>query len=244
MKYSVQMYSLRNEIHNKEDLRFHLYELRKMGFEGVEFAGYYGLDPVTLKGLCDEAGLIITGTHYNMKGFMPDTIDETIAYHKALGLKTIGTGGGPHKTDADADRTALIFEWANKYGADKGVQFYYHTHYTEFEKLESGRLPIDVIKAGALLQIDTYWSFYAGIDTRKFCLDNKDRIISLHIKDGNNGVPCALGEGQCDVAAMIETGKDLGFKWLVLENDDPVPTGLEDVCRSMNWLKAHDADLK
>ena len=240
MKYSVQLYTLRDDIKDAAGLIRILPEVRKIGFEGVEFAGYYGLDPITLKQACDDAGLIITSTHVGMDSFLPENIDSTIAYHKALGLNLIGTGGGPHRTDADADRTSFIFKWANKYGESKGVRFFYHTHYTEFYKLESGRLPVDVIAAGAYMEIDTYWSFHAKADTRAWLMANKDRVAALHIKDGVDGTPCALGEGQNDLPTVVQTAKDIGMEWLILENDCPSPTGIEDIKRSYSWLKEHE----
>ena len=45
MKYSVQLYTLRDDIKDAAGLFRILPEVRKIGFEGVEFAGYYGLDP-------------------------------------------------------------------------------------------------------------------------------------------------------------------------------------------------------
>ena len=239
MKFSVQLYSLRDDIKDAEGLLAILPKLKEIGFDGVEFAGYYGLDAKTIKKALDDAGLVVTGTHTGCSAFLPKTIDATIAFHKELGMEYIGVGGGAHGTDAEAEKTAFIFEWANKYAEDKGVKFYYHTHSSEFKTLESGRVAIDVLMQGAYMEIDTFWSFVAGIDTKKFLLENKDRIVHLHIKDGVGHSPCALGEGENDLISVIEAAKEMGLEWLVLENDDPKPTGLEDVARSMKFLKEH-----
>ena len=56
MKYSVQLYTLRNEIRNAEGLKRILPEVRKAGYEGVEYAGTYGYDPVTFQQLSDDSG--------------------------------------------------------------------------------------------------------------------------------------------------------------------------------------------
>ena len=37
--------------------------------------------------------------------------------------------------------------------------------------------------------------------------------------------------------AIVKLAKEMGLEWLVLENDDPKPTPLEDMARSMKWLK-------
>ncbi len=239
MKFSVQLYTLRDDIKDADGLLAIFPKLKALGFDGVEFAGYYGLDAKTIKKALDDAGLVATGTHVGVSSFLPENIDATIAFHKELGMEYIGVGGGAHGTDADAEKTAFIFKWANKYGEDKGIKFYYHTHSSEFNTLESGRVSIDVLMDGCYMEIDTFWSFAAGIDTRKFLLENKDKVVYLHIKDGVDHSPCALGEGKNDLEMVIATAKDMGHEWLVLENDNPKPTGLEDVARSMKYLKEH-----
>ena len=239
MKFSVQLYTLRDEIKNAEGLLNIFPKLKALGFDGVEFAGYYGLDAKTIKKALDDNGLVATGTHTGTSSFLPENIDATIEFHKELGMNLIGVGGAAHGTDAEAERTSLIFEWANKYGESKGVKFFYHTHDGEFKTLESGRVAIDVLKKGAYLEIDTFWSYVAGIDTYKFCMDNQDRMEHLHIKDGIGRSPCALGEGDNDLEMVIKLAKDLGLEWLVLENDNPQPTPLDDVGRSIKYLKEH-----
>ncbi len=89
------------------------------------------------------------------------------------------------------------------------------------------------------MQVDTYWSFHAGMDNYKLITENRDRIVHLHIKDGVGNLPKALGAGNNDLAAVVKAAKDTGIEWLVLENDDPVPDGLSDVARSMDWLNAN-----
>ena len=44
------------------------------------------------------------------------------------------------------------------------------------------------------VQVDTYWSHHAGVDTCKFLEDNIDKIVTIHLKDGLKGKPLALGE--------------------------------------------------
>ena len=40
-------------------------------------------------------------------------------------------------------------------------------------------------------------------------------------------------------AYALQRAKDNGIEWLILENDDPVPDGISDITRSMQWLKAN-----
>ena len=51
MKIGLQLYSVRDCIHSGEDFRKVLKEVKGMGYEGVEFAGYAGLTPEEIKAL-------------------------------------------------------------------------------------------------------------------------------------------------------------------------------------------------
>ena len=97
----------------------------------------------------------------------------------------------------------------------------------------------DRLKAACHMQIDTYWSFHAGKDNYSLISENIDRIVHLHIKDGIDGKPMALTEGNNDLDTVVKAARDNNIEWLILENDDPVPDGLSDVARSMKWLEAN-----
>ena len=103
--------------------------------------------------------------------------------------------------------------------------------------LENGKLPIDVIGEKCSLEIDTYWSFYAGVNNREFLPSKKDNIVYLHLKDGIDGHPKALGEGNNDIGSVLDAAKQMGIEWVIVENDDPEPNGFDDIARSLKYLK-------
>src|SRR5580765_1828584 len=63
----LQLYSVRNEL--KDNFTSVIEAVGKMGYEGVEFAGYYGWDqkPNELRKLLDNNGLKCCGTHTALK---------------------------------------------------------------------------------------------------------------------------------------------------------------------------------
>nr|MCR5150467.1 sugar phosphate isomerase/epimerase [Clostridiales bacterium] len=151
----------------------------------------------------------------------------------------VGVGGAPHSTVAESENTGKILGDADKIAFEKyGMRTYYHNHSEEFAVFEDGSRSIDIIGSFCPLEIDTYWSHHAGIDNYSFLTENKDRIIYYHVKDGVGGKPRALGEGDCDVKAVIKAAKDNNVEWIIVENDDPVPTGFEDITRSLAYLKS------
>jgi hypothetical protein len=57
MKYALQMYSVRDGIKTGDDLLAALAKVKAIGYDGVEFAGTFGLPAETLKAKLDEAGI-------------------------------------------------------------------------------------------------------------------------------------------------------------------------------------------
>lgn len=238
MKFAVQLYSVRDHIENGNDMLEILGKVKEIGFEGVEFAGYFGLEAEALRARCEELGLEVVGSHLGLDDYKPENLDKTLAYGKALGAKYLGVGGAPHSTYEEAKNTGDVLSAAGVKARELGMDTYYHNHTEEFTDLKDGKNAMDIISEdGCKLEVDTYWSFCAGIDNSKYLPENKDKIVLIHIKDGVDRKPMALGEGENDLAKVLEGVKAIGLEWVVLENDDPVPTGLDDITRSYHWLE-------
>jgi len=74
-----------------------------MGYQGVEFAGYYGLTAEQLRKLLDDNGIVCCGTHTGLDTLLGDNLEKTIEFNKTLGNKyLIGTGGGQARTGGTA----------------------------------------------------------------------------------------------------------------------------------------------
>ncbi|MBR2877443.1 MAG: sugar phosphate isomerase/epimerase [Clostridia bacterium] len=237
MKFAVQLYSVRDHIENGNDLLEILGKVKEIGFDGVEFAGYQDLSAEVLKKRCDELGLTVVGSHMGLEDFMGEKLNETLSYHKTLGTKYVGVGGAPHSTYEEAKNTADVLGAANTEAEKIGMNTYYHNHTEEFADLKDGKNAMDIIGEQCKLEIDTYWSFCAGVKNSDYLPKMKDKVALIHIKDGKNHKPMALGEGENDLADVVKGVKEIGLEWVILENDDPVPTGLEDITRSYKWLK-------
>lgn len=239
MKLAVQLYTLREDYSNGEEFLEILEKVKEIGFDGVEFAGYAGLEPEVIKAKLDELGLVAVGCHMRIENYEGEKLEESIKLGKALGMKYMGVGGADHSIKEEVDKLVDVFSKANERGKDEGIKFYYHNHTEEFENEIDGKLIMDRIAEGAYLEIDTYWSYCGGADNYKYITEHKDDIILLHVKDGIDRHPMALGEGNNDLLSVFKAAKDSGMEWLVLENDDPKPNGIDDITRSMAYFKAN-----
>ena len=238
MKFAVQLYSVRDHINDGNDMLEVLGKVKEIGFDGVEFAGYFDLEAGVLRKRCEELGLEIVGSHMGIDDFLPENLEKTISYAKELGARYIGVGGAPHSTYEEAKNTGSVLGAAGVKAREAGMDTYYHNHTEEFEDIKDGKTAMDIISEdGCKLEVDTYWSFCAGIDNTEYLKENKDRIVLVHIKDGVDHKPTALGEGENDLKKVVDGVNAIGLDWVILENDDPVPCGLDDITRSFKWLK-------
>ena len=235
MKLAVQLYSLRDMIKSGDDFLKILEEVKKLGFDGVEFAGYHGVDAETIKAKLDELGLVAVGAHIGLNDYLPENIEKTAAFHKTLGCLYCGVGGAAHDTVEECEYAADVLAKGSEV---MGIPTYYHNHTEEFTALENGKTAMEIFAEKIKLEVDTYWSFHAGVDNYKYISENVGDIALIHIKDGIDGKPKALTEGNNDLDAVIRAVKDNGIEWVILENDDPVPDGLSDVARSMKYLNS------
>ncbi|MDR0531127.1 MAG: sugar phosphate isomerase/epimerase [Oscillospiraceae bacterium] len=236
MRFSIQLYSLREISEKPQDFLALFPKLKEMGFDGVEFAGYHGLGAEELRRALDEAGLVTTGTHLGLDDLKPERLAETIAFCKTLGMTRIGVGSAPHGSPAETAATCAALAAAFEAAKPQGITIYYHNHEGEFRPFEDGACAMDQLLAACAIQLDTYWSFCAGVDNEAFLHQHKDRVCSLHIKDGMGREGRALGEGNCDLAAVVRAAKAIGLEWLVLE-DESLGQGLASVAKGIAWLK-------
>ena len=79
IKIALQLFSIHKYISNlknvdgKPDLQTALEHVAAIGYEGVEFAGYYGYDARDLRAMLQSAGLKPCGTHVDCMAFGLDT---------------------------------------------------------------------------------------------------------------------------------------------------------------------------
>lgn len=163
-KVALQLYSLKDYIGGDKKrktkgvgLEKGLADVRAIGFEGVEFAGYYGFKPSEIKKMLADNGLKVCGTHVSndqygfdvKKGtFNPDVLKKTCAFETGYGNTLIicpgggnippgaswstGRGGEPCKPSKEIDEfTKKLVELYNKAAVvakEMGCKIGLHNH--------------------------------------------------------------------------------------------------------------------
>jgi sugar phosphate isomerase/epimerase len=239
----LQLYSVRHEC--TKDLVATVTAVGKMGYKGVEFAGYYDRDAKTLRKLLDDCGLKCCGTHTRIETLTADKFDATVEFNQILGNKFLIVPGLPKKNTESRQAWLEVANLFNKL-ADKakahGMRIGYHNHSIEFKPLD-GELPWDTFfgntKKEVIMQFDTGNAMHAGGEALVFLKKYPGRATTVHLKPFSKSKPKALiGEDELpwkEIFAECETsGKT---EWYIVEYESDAFPPLVSVEKCLDVLR-------
>ena len=240
---ALQLYSVRENC--EKDLPGTIKAVADMGYEGVEFAGYYGYSAADLRKMCDDLSLKVAGSHIGLDTLLGDELQKTVEFHKTLGNKfLIVPGLSSERTASKAAwlETAGIFNGIAKKLAPHGQLTGYHNHSIEFKELD-GELPWDTFFGNTdkevVMQFDTGNAMHGGADPIPFLERYPGRAITVHLKEfcATND-KALIGEGDLDwnrVFELCETAGDT--QWYIVEQESYAYPPLECVDKCLKNLR-------
>ena len=203
------------------DVAGNLKQLAAMGYDGVEFAGYYGLEGEQLKAMLDDAGLRCAGAHTGMQQLEGEAFEATVEINRKLdNTRLIIPSANMNELEKTIERMNAIYERAKACGMQTG----FHNHTSEFETVD-GVTKLDLIfsqtPADFLVQIDIGWATAAEQDVAALLRKYAGRIETVHVKEFNPDNPAAVvGEGQVDwPAVMAQLEAESRIQWYVVEQE-------------------------
>jgi len=239
----LQLYSVRKECAG--DLAGVIAAVAKMGYKGVEFAGYYDHSAKDLRKMLDDNGIVCCGTHIGIDTLLGDNLAGTIEFNKTLGNKNLIVPGLPGKYTSShqawLDTANLFNELAEKVKAD-GMQVGYHNHTVEFKAMD-GELPWDTFygntKKEVIMQIDVGNAITGGVDPLPYLYKYPERAITVHVKEFSKTNPKALiGEGDVCWKAFFALCEAVGgTEWYIVEYESDAYPPLESVEKCLQNLR-------
>lgn len=239
----VQLYSVRKEC--EKDLPGTIAAVAKIGYKGVEFAGYYGRDAKTLRKLLDDNGLKCCGTHTGIDTLLGDNLMKTIEFNKILGNKYLIVPGLPQKyTNSKKawQETADLFTELSEKVKPHGMRVGYHNHSEEF-KLLDGEMPWDTffsrVSKDVIMQFDTGNAMHGGGDAVTFLKKYPGRAITVHIKPFSKKNPKALlGEDELPWKEIFRLCETIGnTEWYIVEYESDAYPPLVNIEKCFEALK-------
>lgn len=183
----IQLYGVRESM--SKDFEGTLRAIVEMGYEYVEFAGYYGRTSEQIREILGSLGLKCISVHQS-PDFFDNDADAAAEFLRGFGVKySIIPHYAPEKlpgNDAWAE-TSKMFSHVADVLHDHGMMLGYHNHDFEFvrigDKYVHDRI-METIPADRFFpELDTCWLHYAGIRPEDKIAQFTGRVPVVHLKD-------------------------------------------------------------
>ena len=166
-----------------KDLMKVLDKIAQIGYDGVEFLGFFGHKPSEIKNKLDSCGLIAIGDHVAFDEFAKNT-NKIIDEHKETGCGYITIGAPPEFGQSEFETFERIGEAMNK----SGMKLLFHNHAEELKNKVNGKDVLENIFDGVrpdllYCELDLGWISIGGADPAYYLEKYKNRCPVIHFKD-------------------------------------------------------------
>lgn len=236
-KIAAQLWSVQD--YTSKDFFATLEALAKIGYSGVEFAGYGNIVANEMKRKLQELNLIALSAHVGIEKLQTQ-LDSEIDYLLTLGAKYIVCPGAEVNNVENALRYAEIFNKIGEKASKAGLTFAYHNHEFEF-KQDQGLYPLEVLFDNVdprfvKQQPDVFWVAYAGLDVNAYMSKNIGRCPIIHLKQLENMTTkrnVNAGDGILDFKYLMDLAPNTDF---VYEQEEFESDSLESMKRSFESI--------
>jgi sugar phosphate isomerase/epimerase len=244
-KIGLQLYTVKNEA--QHDFLGLLKKVADIGYDGVEFAGYFDTPAKQLLQVLQDLQLEVAGTHIGVDA-LRDHLDDVMAYSQAIHCPTVICPifrGVDLKAESTFRQMGKFFNQVGETCRKNGLRFMYHIHGHEFETF-NGQYGLDILleetaPENMALQPDTAWVEHAGLDAVAALKKYGSRCASLHLRDirsrdGRDGTE--VGNGIIDMPGVLAEAQALSIEWLVVEQEKFSMPPLESVAINLKNIRA------
>lgn len=240
----LQLYSIREDC--KKDLPGVLKAVAKMGYDGVEFAGYYNYSAKDLRKMLDDLGLKCCGTHTGLNTVAGDELNKTIDFNKELGNAYLIV---PWIAEEKRNSKQAWLDTAKQFNeiADKlkphGMLTGYHNHHVEFTPIDGGQTGWDLFfsstRPEVVMQLDTGNALHGGAESPPILRKFPGRAVTVHLKEfAKNNDKVLVGEGDVDWKAVFDACESVGgTKWYIVEQESYAHPPMECVDKCLQNLR-------
>lgn len=247
----LQLYTLRDTIF--KDTKGVLEKVAAFGYQELEAFSYrdgkvFGMDYTEFNTLVKSLKMKVTSGHYSLDLIKGDPWKKAVDDAKKNGQEFMVM---PYLQEPDRrtiDQYKTICADLNAAGEvcnAAGIRFQYHNHAFEFDTVD-GQIPFDVMmkeldpkKVG--IELDLYWTIFAGKDPVKYFEAFPGRFEQWHIKDMSkidNKKNTSVGTGSIDFKTLLTKAKLAGLKHAYVEHDSFIEgLPIDNVGKGAAYLK-------
>jgi sugar phosphate isomerase/epimerase len=258
----LQLYSVKDVI--EADLKGILQQLGAIGYKEVEsYPGqkghYFGYTPAEFKSMLSDAGLQLVSSHFGsgnrggkagswQQATLLQNFDQLVEKAAQTGQKYLtcsSLDGSLRKTPTDLKRIASDFNKAGETCKKAGLQFAYHNHAFEFEKVGNAVLYDYLLENTdpelVKYELDMYWVVAGNQDPLAFLNKYPNRFPLGHVKDmdkSDRTKNTEVGSGSIRYNEILKTAKNQGMKHFFVEQESFTRPSVESMKMSYNYLSS------
>jgi sugar phosphate isomerase/epimerase len=187
-RIGLQLYTVRSEMERSVERT--LAQVAQIGYQEVEFAGYFGKSPQEIRAILDANGLVAPSAHSADLNTIRTSWSKTLEDAAIMGHRYLVCASLSRRETATADgwnRVATDFNHAGETAKRAGMEFAYHNHAGEFATVGDATgydiLLAETDPAFVRMQLDLYWIVRGGKDPLVYFARHPNRFVSVHVKD-------------------------------------------------------------
>jgi sugar phosphate isomerase/epimerase len=236
---ALQLYTIGADL--RRDMAGSLAQVAKLGYKGVEFAGFNNVAARDIRKMLDDNGLQCVGCHTALNTLQGDELAKTIDFNKTIGNPRLIVPS--LSANYTASRSA-IEDAANKFNeldaklSPLGMRTGFHCHPGEFRKVEDSTVwDIFFTRAqkNVIMQCDLGHMGTAGADQVAYMRKYPGRSVTVHVKPAN-AAPLLGDAGDTNKwPDIFQACEGIGgTEWYIVEYDGG---SMEKVVRTMDVLR-------
>ncbi|MDD2579440.1 MAG: sugar phosphate isomerase/epimerase [Eubacteriales bacterium] len=199
IQIAAPLFILRHDC--REDLFSVLDRLHDLGFDGVEFLGFFGHEPAAIRDHLRSLSLTALGNHVPFDLFSSQT-DSVIRDHLMLGCRYVTVSGPPKEWIGQPEKLEQYIREITRIGREcrqQGLRLLYHNHADELYHHQDSMNLLDFILArtpsdSMAFEPDLGWLGIAGENPEKWLDQYQDRCPVIHLKDYYARDPHRIGD--------------------------------------------------
>lgn len=256
----IQLFSVKDVL--EQDIKGTLQQLADIGYKEIEsFPGnkghYYGMAPKEFQTMLNEMGLELVSSHFG-SGSREAKADSwrqatMLSNFEQLVDKAAETGQqyltcswmdeSLRKSPDDLKRTAELFNRTGETCKQAGLQFAYHNHAFEFEKVGDTVLYDFMLENTdpelVKWEMDIFWLVAGGYDPVAYFEKYPGRFPLGHVKDmdkQDQTKNTELGKGTIQYGSLLKAAREAGMKHYLVEQESFTRPSLESMRMNYKYL--------